>query len=182
MGHPGIHPSPWFVKHAESVTAGGSVLDLACGSGRHSSLFLQRGHPVTAVDVDVEAVRGIEHRGLEVIAADLERAPWPLGDRRFAAVVVSNYLCRPLWPQILAAVGEPGVLIYQTFAVGNERFGKPRNPDFLLREGELLEVVDGELDVVAYEHGMVEEVTASGETRAAILQRICAVRGSVAQA
>ncbi len=111
MGHSRLDPSSWFVRHAESVPAGGAVLDLACGSGRHSMLFLQRGHPVTAVDVDVEAVRRIEQPELEVIEADLEGAAWPLGDRRFAAVVVSNYLWRPLWPQILAAVAQPGVLI-----------------------------------------------------------------------
>lgn len=178
MSHAGLHPSSWFVRHAGSVPEGGAVLDLACGSGRHTALFLGRGHPVTAVDLDVEDVRGLGEAELEVIEADLEGAPWPLGDRRFAGVVVSNYLWRPLWDRILAAVAEPGVLIYETFAAGNERFGKPRNLDHLLREGELLEVVQGELEVVAYEHGLVEEVTASGETRPAVKQRVCAMRGA----
>jgi SAM-dependent methyltransferase len=155
------------------------VLDLACGRGRHAQLFLQGGHPVVAVDLDVGGVGSLDDPGLEVVQADLEAGPWPLTARRFAGVVVCNYLWRPLWPQILAAVADPGVLIYETFAVGNERYGKPRNPDYLLRSGELLEVVGGELTVLAYEHGLVEEVSDSGSPRPAVKQRICAVRGAL---
>lgn len=182
MGHADPSPSPWIARHAGFVPEDGPVLDLACGRGRHARLFLGRGHAVTAVDRDARAVREIGHPDLEVVEADLESGPWPLPGRNFAAVVVCNYLWRPLWPRILAAVADPGVLIYETFAVGNERYGKPRNPDHLLRSGELLEVAEGGgLTVMAYEHGLVEEgvgeVAETGETRRAIKQRICAVRG-----
>ncbi len=176
-----MKPSPWFARHAAAVPVEGRVLDLACGRGRHTVLFLKRGHPVTAVDLDGALVRTLDDPALEVIEADLERGPWPLSGRRFAGVVVSNFLWRPLWPRILAAVADPGVLIYETFAVGNERYGKPRNPDHLLRSGELLDVVERELTVLAYEHGPVEEVTPSGEGRAAVKQRICAARGELFQ-
>ena len=113
--------------------------------------------------------RGME--GLEVVQADLEDgSPWPLGQRRFGAVVVTNYLWRPLFPRILDALDEAGVLLYETFALGNEAYGRPANPDFLLRPGELIEVVRGRLQIVAYEHGHLDE------PRPAIKQRLCAVR------
>jgi SAM-dependent methyltransferase len=151
------------------------VLDLACGSGRHARLFLARGHPVTAVDIDVTGLADLEGRaGVELLRADLENAPWPLEGRRFAGVVVANYLWRPLLPRIVASVAPldqgGGALIYETFAAGNERFGKPGNPDFLLRDGELLEAVRGRLAVVAYECLEV------AEPRPARVQRIAAVR------
>jgi SAM-dependent methyltransferase len=150
---------------------GAAILDLACGRGRHARWFHARGHPVTAVDRDV---RGLEDlRGqpqLELIEADLEGAPWPLPGRRFGAVIVTNYLWRPLFPSILDLVDEGGVLLYDTFARGNEAYGRPTNPDFLLEPGELIEVVRGRLQIVAYEHGRVER------PHPAIRQRICAVR------
>jgi SAM-dependent methyltransferase len=165
-------PLPWIVRFAPLVQGGAPVLDLACGNGRHVRFFLGRGHPVTAVDVDVSGLANLEGRpGLEIVQADLEDgSPWPLGGRRFAAVVVTNYLWRPLFPMLPRAVGENGVLLYETFAQGNERLGPPRNPDFLLRPGELLELVRGELQVVAYEHGRFEH------PRPAIKQRLCAIR------
>jgi SAM-dependent methyltransferase len=160
-------------RFAPLVKPGGAVLDLACGAGRHTRFFLQRGHPVTALDVDLSRLGDVgELLGLDAVEADLEGgAPWPLGDRSFAGIVVTNYLWRPLFPNLTAALAPAGVLIYETFARGNERFGKPSNPAFLLEEGELLEFVAGALSVVAYEHGEIERPWP------AVVQRICAVRG-----
>lgn len=158
-------PSPWVVRFAPLVRAAGPVLDLACGGGRHGRLFLGRGHPVTAVDIDVSQAPA----GAEAVRADLENAPWPLPGRRFAGVVVTNYLWRPLFPDLLAALEEGGVLIHETFARGNEAFGRPRNPAHLLGRGELLALCAG-LTVVAYEDGIVEG--------RAVVQRICAVKGA----
>jgi SAM-dependent methyltransferase len=164
-------PFPWIVRFVPLVRQGAPVLDLACGGGRHARLFLERGHPVTAVDVDLSGLADLhEHPRLELVQADLEKAPWPLPERRFGAVVVTNYLWRALFPMILDAVDAGGMLLYETFALGNEAHGRPSNPDFLLKPGELLEVVRGRLQVVAYEHGYLER------PRPAIKQRLCAVR------
>ncbi len=163
-------PSAWVARHADLVARGGAVLDLACGAGRHTRFFLARGHPVVALDRDVSRLADIADPTLRVIEMDLEAdAPWPLPGERFAGVVVTNYLYRPLFPHLLAAIAPGGVLIYETFAKGNERFGKPRNPAFLLDTGELLEVVRGRLRVVAYEDLTVDQPTP------ARIQRICAV-------
>lgn len=168
MTHVDPAPSPWIERFAPRVRAGGTVLDVAAGGGRHARLFLARGHVVTAVDRD--PTRLPPHPRLRVVAADLEDgSPWPLPGERFDAVVVTNYLWRPLLPAIVGAVAPGGVLLYETFAEGNARFGKPSNPDFLLRPGELLEAVRGRLVVAAYEHG---EVTAP---RPAVVQRIAAI-------
>jgi SAM-dependent methyltransferase len=167
-----IGPSPWIARFAPLVPAGAPVLDLAAGGGRHTRLFVARGHPVTAVDRDVSALEELRALpGCELVQADLEDgAPWPLGDRRFGAVVVTNYLWRPLLPSIIAAVDAGGLLLYETFALGNQAHGRPSNPEFLLRPGELLEAVRGALQIVAYEHGLLER------PRAAAKQRICALR------
>jgi hypothetical protein len=139
-------------------------------------LLLERGWRVTAVDRDVEGVADLRADAwVEIVAADLENGPWPLLDgkgdaRRFGAVVVTNYLWRPLLPRIVAAVAPGGMLVYETFARGNERFGKPSNPDFLLAEGELLDAVRGELKVVAY------ECLEIAEPKPSVVQRIAAVR------
>jgi SAM-dependent methyltransferase len=165
-------PFPWIVRFAPLARAGAPVLDLACGSGRHTRFFLERGHPVTAVDVDLSRLQDLQgHPALELVQADLEDGtPWPLPNRRFAVVVVTNYLWRPLFPMILDAVDAGGMLLYETFALGNEACGPPRNPDFLLAPGELIEVARGRLQIVAYEHGSLER------PRPAIKQRLCAVR------
>jgi SAM-dependent methyltransferase len=165
-------PLPWIVRFAPLAREGGPVLDLACGSGRHTRLFLERGHPVTAVDVDLSRLQDLQaHPALELIEADLEDGtPWPLPNRRFAVVVVTNYLWRPLFPMILDAVDDGGMLLYETFASGNEAHGPPRDPDFLLAPGELIDVVRDHLQIVAYEHGYLEQ------PRPAIKQRLCAVR------
>jgi SAM-dependent methyltransferase len=164
-------PFPWIGRFAPLVRQGTPVLDLACGGGRHTRLFLERGHPVTAVDIDVSGLADLQvHPRLDVLQADLEHAPWPLPGRRFGVVVVTNYLWRPLFPMIVAAVDDGGVLLYETFALGNEAYGRPSNPDFLLKPGELLEAVRGRLQIVAYEHGYLDR------PRPAIKQRLCAVR------
>jgi hypothetical protein len=165
-------PSAWVNRFAHLVAKGSDVLDVAAGAGRHCRLFLERGYRMVAVDRDTSQLTGLPaQEGLEIVTADLESGgAWPLGDRRFAGVVVTNYLYRPILPAIIAAVGARGALIYETFALGNERFGKPSNPDFLLRPGELLDAVRGQLRVVAYED---LEVT---EPRPAAVQRIAAVR------
>lgn len=164
-------PSRWVRRFAGLVPPGGVVLDLACGGGRHSRLFLARGHPVVAVDIDLSRLGDLmgEPR-LDAIQADLEGDGWPLGARRFAGVVVTNYLWRPLFPQLAAAVADGGALLYETFAAGNQRFGRPSNPDFLLRPGELLDAFRPGFTVVAYEHGIVDR------PRPAVIQRIAVVR------
>jgi SAM-dependent methyltransferase len=163
--------SHWIARFAPLARPGAPVLDLACGRGRHTRLFLERGHPVTAVDVDVSGLADLHgHARLDVVQTDLEHAPWPLPGRRFGVVVVTNYLWRPLLPMIVDAVDDGGMLLYETFAVGNEVYGHPSNPDFLLQPGELIEVVRGRMHIVAYEHGHVDR------PRPAIRQRLCAVR------
>ncbi len=166
-------PSAWVERFASLVPAGGAVLDLACGSGRHLRLFHRRNHPVVGVDIDLRGVADLTGApGVELLSADLEQeTPWPLpAERRFAGIIVANYLHRPLFPAILAALAPGGALLYETFAAGNERFGKPSSPRFLLHPGELLEVTRGRLQVVAYEHGEV------AIPRAAVVQRLAAVR------
>ena len=150
------------------------MVDVACGSGRHARLFLDLGFDVTAIDSDTRRVADLkDNPRTEIIEADLERdAPWPLAGKHFAAVVVTNYLHRPLLPLLRDAVASGGVFIYETFAEGNERFRQPRNPNHLLTDGELLERVHGRLNVVAYEHGITE---IGGEP--AVVQRIVAVNG-----
>jgi SAM-dependent methyltransferase len=170
-------PSPWVTRFAGLVPSGGPVLDVACGGGRHTRLFLDRGHPVTAVDADISRVADLaDEARAEIVEADLENgAPWPFTGRSFAGIVVTNYLYRPLFPVLMASLATGGVLIYETFALGNERFGKPRNPDHLLRPGELLDAVHGVLQVVAYEFGTVRR-------RRAALGRLCAVKPADAEA
>jgi SAM-dependent methyltransferase len=169
---PPLKPSQWVVDHANLVAARGKVLDIAAGNGRHARYFNGLGYQVTAVDRDAEALRRLAAAGIEIIAADLEDgSPWPLGGRQFDGIVVTNYLYRPLMPQIAAALAPGGVLIYETFGVGNERFGRPTNPNFLLRPGELLAfAAEIGLQVLAYACGEVSE------HKPAITQRMVARR------
>ncbi len=170
-GHGPSAPSAWVRRFASLVAPGGAVLDLACGAGRHTRLFLARGHKVTALDRDLSAIADLAGApGLERVEADLESGPWPLTGRRYAGVVVANYLWRPLFPALIEALAPEGVLLYETFARGNERFGKPSNPDFLLAPDELLERVRGRLAIVAFEQGLV------AAPRPAVIQSLCAVR------
>lgn len=161
--------SSWIATWAGLVPSGATVLDLAAGNGRHARFFADRGHPVTAVDRDMSGLAATDT--VEVIAADLEDgSPWPLAGRMFGAVVVTNYLHRPLFPHLFAALPPGGVLLYETFMIGNERFGRPSNPDFLLKDGELLELVRGRFSVIAYEARMISE------PKMAMIQRIAARR------
>lgn len=175
-------PSPWVARFAHLIPAGGAVLDLACGGGRHARFLSARGHPVVALDRDTAAVAADAPSGIEVVSADLENGtplfepPGPLAGRRFAGIVVVNYLHRSLFPALLAALDDGGVLIYETFARGNERFTRPRNPDHLLKSGELLDIVRGRLHVIAYEHGIVEGPDDPGDIPG-VKQRIAAVNG-----
>ena len=154
MSHGPSEISAWIRRFADRIPAGGPVLDLAAGGGRHTRFVADRGHPVLAVDRDVAGLADLRaDPAVTILPCDLEAGrPWTLGDRRFAGVIVTNYLHRPLLPAIVAAVAPGGCLLYETFAIGNERFGKPSNPDFLLRPGELLEAVRDRLTVLAYEN------------------------------
>ncbi len=165
--HAEAAPSPWVTRFGVQVRPGGAVLDVACGRGRHARWFAGRGHPVDAVDRDPEVFAAAP--GIAFRAADLEAGPWPYSGRRFAAIVVTNYLHRPLFPVLLAALDAGGVLIYETFADGQQAYGRPTNPEFLLRRGGLLEAVRGRLRVVAYEEGPV------AVPKPALVQRICAI-------
>ena len=165
--HAGLAPSPWVQRWSHLVPAGASVLDVACGSGRHVRWFAARACHVTGVDRDAAALAEL-HAVADLHVADIEAAPWPLPGRRFDAVVVTNYLWRPLMPTLVASVADAGVMIYETFSLGNETVGKPSNPDFLLRPGELLALAAG-LRVVAYEDGFLD-------TPERFVQRLVAVR------
>ena len=156
------------MRFGQGLAPGTRVLDLACGHGRNARWFAQRGCLVTAVDVDPACEGSLGNRpGIRFILADLEAGPWPLGNERFDAVVVVHYLHRPLLGRIRAAIGPGGLLIYETFARGNERFGRPRNPDFLLRPGELLTAFAG-LRIIAFEDGYVAKPPAVTQRLAAL--------------
>ena len=147
------------------------MLDLACGNGRHARFFAGRGHPVEAVDRDATRLQRLaDTPAITRCCADLEARAWPYGGQQFAGIVVVNYLHRPLFPRLLEALAPQGTLIYETFAAGNERYGRPANPAYLLNPGELLEVVRGRLRVVAYEDLYVSD------PRPALVQRLCAVQ------
>lgn len=169
--HASLAPSPWIARFAPLVREGASVLDLACGYGRHARLFAGRGAQVLAVDRDTDALATLEGvAGVTTLAADLEGAPWPLENSTFDAIVVVNYLHRPLLLPLLGALAPDGVLLYETFARGNETYGRPSNPAFLLEPGELLDVTRGRLAVVAFEQGHVQDAA-----REAVVQRLVAV-------
>jgi len=171
--HAGVsEPSGWVRQWAHLIVPGGTVLDVASGAGRHARWLAARGHPVAALDRDAAALATMGGvAGVATLACDLEGAPWPLpDDARFAAIVVTNYLHRPLMPRLVDALAPGGVLIYETFAQGNETVGKPSNPAFLLAPGELLAVCMPALRVIAYQDGFLPQ------PREAFVQRICAVR------
>ena len=164
-------PSPWVERFAPLVPVGGRVLDVACGFGRHARLFAARGCRVEAVDRDAEAIATLKDAtNISARQVDLEAAAWPFAEGEFDAIVVTNYLHRPLFEHLLIALNGSGVLIYETFMAGNERFGRPSSAEFLLQPGELLALCAGQLDVVAFEHGYVDF------PKPAMLQRLAAVR------
>lgn len=163
-------PSNWVARWVNQIPTGGQVLDLACGTGRHAVFLAERGYQVDAVDQNLAlsaAARDVP--GIHWLAHDLESGPWPFAEASYEAVVVINYLHRPLLPHVMKSLVRGGVLIYETFAMGQEQYGRPRNPAHLLMPGELLELVRGSLKVVAYEDVME---TAPPKR----VQRLCAVR------
>jgi len=163
-------PSAWVCRWAALIRPGGRVLDVACGQGRHLRYLQSLGFAVVGVDRDAQALSAVgELNGAEVCVADIEAGPWPFAPGGFDGVVVTNYLHRPIFPDLVGALRPGGVLIYETFALGNERYGRPSNPDFLLRPGELLERVEP-LAVIAFEQGLVSA------PKQAVIQRVCAVR------
>lgn len=145
------------------------MLDVACGAGRHARWLATLGFEVDAVDRAPELFEA-PPPGVRLTEADIEGGPWPYEGRRFDAIVVTNYLHRPLLPRLVESLEPGGVLIYETFARGHERFGKPSNPDYLLAPGELLQAVAGKLRVLGYEDVVVDE------PRTAAMQRLCARR------
>jgi SAM-dependent methyltransferase len=164
-------PSPWVVRFAPLIAGGARVLDVACGTGRHARLFAGRGCLVEAVDRDAAALAGLaDVPNVQTRVADLENAAWPYAAGEFDAVIVTNYLHRPKFAELIASLGGSGVLIYETFMDGNAQFGRPASPDFLLRPGELLQLVAGTLEVVAFEQGY------SASPRPAMVQRLTAVK------
>ena len=174
-------PSHWVQRWSHLVKPRGLVLDVACGHGRHAHWFYSRNHPVAIVDRSQAAIDSIALPAecCEKVVADIENGPWPFAGRQFDAVVVTNYLWRPLIPTLLASLALGGMLIYETFTHGNETVGKPSNPDFLLRTGELLAVCSS-LTVVAFEEGFEagvnDEPSRQSMRSARFVQRIVALR------
>ncbi len=162
--------SPWVARFAP-LAKPGEALDLACGSGRHTRLLAAQGLQVTALDRNAELLSPLAGPNVTILQHDLESedAVWPFEPGRFSLIVVTNYLYRPLFPQLAASLRPDGILIYETFAQGNQVYGKPSNPDFLLAPGELLDLArDGGLQVLAYEDGHVDR------PNPAQVQRLCA--------
>jgi SAM-dependent methyltransferase len=158
MQHAGLTAaSPWVARWAHLIMPSQAILDVACGHGRHTHFFDKRGCLVTALDSSSEALQAVAAHTpcARIVQADIENAPWPLEGESFDAVVVTNYLWRPVFPKILASLNAGGLLIYETFAVGNETVGKPSRPDFLLKRKELLQLCEG-LHVIAYEEGFLD--------------------------
>ena len=169
-----LNPSSWVKRFAPLIPKEGVVLDLACGSGRHSCLLAALGHQVLAVDQDVSQLTALNNSSIIPQCFDLEQAIWPLGGLQLAGIVVTNYLYRPHIDQLPDMLGKEGVLIYETFAQGNGDFGKPSNPNFLLNPGELLAFAARHgLKVVAYEDICVDQ------PKPAMVQRLCAVKGEL---
>ncbi len=170
--NPDQPPSSWVRRFAPLIPAGGRVLDVACGQGRHARLLAGMGYRVEAVDRDAQMLASLEGTaGIRTRVADLEGGAWPYASACFEGVIATCYLHRPRFDALIDALTPGGVLIYETFMVGNEVFGKPSNPDFLLQRDELLERVRPRLTVIAFEQGRVES------PKTALMQRICAIFG-----
>ena len=162
-------PSPWVVRFAAELPKNESIIDIACGSGRHTRLLVDQGHQVIAIDRDLSEVQDLSNLdAVELLNYDLESGIWPFPPESAAGIIVTNYLHRPHFKRLYETLATNGLLIFETFAVGNERFGRPRNPDFLLKPGELLEAFSGDMDILAYEEA--EETL----PKPAFKQRICA--------
>jgi SAM-dependent methyltransferase len=164
-----LAPSSWVVQHAKHIPAGQRVLDLACGGGRHARYLAAQGFRVDAVDRDLTQFVDVPE-GVRLLAADLEGQPWPFKAETYAGAVVTNYLHRPLFPLLIDALVVGGVLIYETFARGNEAFGRPTRAEFLLEPGELLRAMAGRCTVLAFEEGYIDT------PKPAVLQRMAAIK------
>lgn len=164
-------PSPWVRRFSPLLKPNARVLDLACGGGRHVQWLAGLGHQVTGVDRDAAALAAVQALVpvAELLLADLEGGPWPLAGRHFDAIVVTNYLWRPLFPALLGALARGGIYVHETFADGHQHIGRPARPDFLLQRGELLRVCSG-LRVLAFEDGYEPDAGAGR-----CVQRIVAV-------
>jgi SAM-dependent methyltransferase len=179
LGLPGSHdlvvkPSSWVVRFAPLIPKGAVALDLACGSGRHSQFLANLGHCILAVDQDISAIQNIHTSAITPKRLNLEGDTWPLFGSKFGGIVVTNYLYRPHLDRLPELLEEGGILIYETFALGNEKYGKPSNPNFLLNPGELLAfAARHSLKVLAYEDIYVDE------PKPAMVQRLCAVKGAL---
>ena len=167
--HQNMPPLDWVVQHAGQIAAPGHVLDVACGRGRHTRYLLSLGYRVTALDRDTGALSDLAGRpNLRIMENDLEDgSPWPVAGEVFEGIVVSNYLYRPLYDALVNALATGGLLIYQTFSDGNAAYGKPRNPNFLLRENELLDVFGPRLTVLDFDQGYTDHPSP------AVIQKIC---------
>jgi SAM-dependent methyltransferase len=170
--HEDLVPSPWVQRWSTMVSPGQSVLDVACGKGRHVRWFHERGAAVTGVDIDAVATKPLVGMA-EIVIADLENGPWPFAGREFDAVVVTNYLWRPLVPQLLQSLAPGGLLIYETFGQLQPQFGRPKNPAFLLERMELIEFTRS-LKVLAYEDLMLDDPPRH-------VQRVAALRDAAAR-
>lgn len=171
-------PSPWVARFAPLAPENGEVLDVAAGGGRHSRVFLARGQKVTAIDKNTSGLEALSHQeNLTIVTCHMEaenpvfEEPGPLFNQMFGTIIVVNYLYRPHFKALLRALAPGGLFLYETFALGNETFAKPRNPDHLLKSGELLALVSGQMQIVAYEHGQVDNGDIPG-----VKQRLCAIK------
>lgn len=162
--------SPWIERWSHLLPPAARVLDVACGHGRHARWLHGRGHEVTAVDRCAEAIAAVQPFA-RAVCADIENGPWPFAGLTFDAVIVTHYLWRPLLPALVASLAPGGVLLYETFAAGNERLGRPARPEFLLQPGELLRACEG-LHILAYENGFLDHP-------ARCIQRVAALRETV---
>lgn len=170
-------PSDWVVEHTQLIRNGGRVLDLACGHGRHAIWLAAQGYQVDAVDRNAQALAGMhEITNINVIVADIECGEWPATEQKYDAIIVSRYLYRPILSILAQMLNVDGVLIYETFMVGNERYGKPSNPDYLLLQDELHSVYAPLLQIYAFEQGEVKGAVP------AVMQRICAIKRPFADA
>jgi SAM-dependent methyltransferase len=169
-----LNPSIWVSRFAPAIPQDGDVLDLACGTGRHAKLLADLGYTVLAVDQDILAVAGLNHPKITSKCLNLEQEEWPLQNQLFSGIVVTNYLYRPFLDRLPSMLEVGGVLIYETFAAGNEAFGKPSNPNFLLNHGELLSLAEHhDLKIIAYEDIYADQ------PKPAMVQRLCAVKGAL---
>lgn len=165
--------SGWVYHHADRIPPDSDILDLACGKGRNARYLANLGHRITLIDHDLSGVVDLAgDRRFKLIKHDLEHSPWPFAARSFDGIVITNYRYPPLYPHLITALSDGGTLIYDTFAVGNEHYGRPRNPAFLLEPGELLDAFAADLHIVAYDHGYVDA------PKAAIRQRLCACKNT----